>query len=60
MTEPKRITVQVTEELHYTARVKAMQERSSLSDVVRILIEMWLRGDVVLDEPLPEEPEQHN
>jgi len=55
MKEPKRITVEVTEELHYDVRVRAAQERLSISDAVRLLIEMWLRGEVVLSAPPTEE-----
>ena len=49
MTEPKRITVKVSDELHRKVKIKAATLGKTVSDVVREYLEAWA------EDPPPEE-----
>ena len=49
----KRISVQVDEDFHYRVKVKAAQDNVNIADVVRELLEKWLRQDEVLAKNAP-------
>lgn len=51
----RRITVKTTEEFHKAVRVKAAELGRPVSEVVRGLLEMWVRGEVEWPPPEPEE-----
>jgi len=41
MAEPKRVTVKVSDELHYKARLKSVKVNKPISEVVREALEKW-------------------
>ena len=43
MDEPKRITINVPEELHRQARIEAARSGRSLSDIIREMVSAWLQ-----------------
>lgn len=49
----KRLTVNVTPEFHHQVKVKATQEGKTISDVVRELLQRWLKEEE-REKPLPE------
>ena len=51
----RRITVKTTEEFHKAVRVKAAELGRPVSEIVRGLLEMWVRGEVELPSPEPEQ-----
>jgi len=55
METPRRITIRATERLHKAVRVKAAELGLHVSDIVRGLLRGWLRGDILLPAPEPEE-----
>jgi plasmid stability protein len=43
MDEPKRITINVPQDLHRQARIEAARSGRSLSDILREMIDAWLQ-----------------
>ena len=58
MAKKQRTTVILPEELHRKVKAKAVLEGSSLSEVFRLLLEKWERGEVELPELDKREPEE--
>ena len=54
MSDDHKLTVRIPKAVHIAVRVKALQEEILLSEVVRRLLQKWVAGEVVLDEPPPE------
>lgn len=48
----RRITLKTTEDLHKAVRVKAAELGVSISDIVRALLEKWIKGEIELPELL--------
>lgn len=55
MEPERRITVKTTEELHKAVRVKAAELGRPVSEIVRGLLEMWVRGETKWPPPEPEQ-----
>jgi len=45
MDKEKRITIRVPAELHLAVKIKAAREDQPVSDVIRTLLERWLREE---------------
>ena len=54
----RRITLKTDEAFHRQVRVKAAEDGIPVAEVVRRLLARWLTGEVVLEEPPPEEKQQ--
>jgi predicted HicB family RNase H-like nuclease len=52
MSEEKKLVIRIDGELRKAARIKALEEDRTLSEVVRQFLRAWLRGE--LPTPLPE------
>ena len=50
-TEDRRITIIVDKEIHQTLKLEAVKQETTVSDIVRGLIEGWLDG--VKADPAP-------
>jgi predicted DNA binding CopG/RHH family protein len=48
MDKERRITVKVTETLHRQVRVRAAEMGLPMSDIVRELLELWVKGKIDL------------
>lgn len=55
MERERRITVKATERLHKAVRVKAAELGRPVSEVVRGLLDLWVRGEIELPPPEPEQ-----
>ena len=42
----KRITVNVSENLHKAVRVKSAEQGRPISEIVRMLLEKWTNGEI--------------
>ena len=50
MERERRITVRAPESLHKAVRVKAAKLGQPISEIVRRLLELWLKGEIELPE----------
>lgn len=48
-----QMNLRIPKSVHLAARVKALQAGIDLSEVVRRLLQKWVAGEVVIDEPPP-------
>lgn len=55
MSEDHKLTIRIPKADHHAARLKAVQEFTQLSEVIRRLLAMWVAGKVNIDEPPAED-----
>ena len=58
--DEKSVVARVPVDMHTEARVKAVREGRSLADVVRNLLERWLKGEVTLTVPDDTQPAENS
>ena len=51
MSDDHKLTIRIPKTDHHAARVKAVQEFTQLSEVIRRLLAMWVAGEVLLKPP---------
>lgn len=59
MAREHRTTIKLSEELHRRVKAKAALQGCTLSDVFRLLLEKWERGEIELSE-LEDRSQQEN
>ncbi|MBN1933802.1 MAG: hypothetical protein JW934_04005 [Anaerolineae bacterium] len=55
VTRPEKATLTIPVDLRRKARAKAILEGKNLSQIVRELLELWVKDEIKLPPPEPEE-----